>query len=169
MFKKIIGLVIPTVPVFSARPADSSFANAKTHHAIILTIALSDDISPRCCLLFISLWSCNLLFLMKFNLKEYGYETFIIASKVGFIYTLFRLPVPLYSSGSSLFIIFKWLVQKDFNIISASFQHHFSIISKFVCCGFYMKKNVAFTLISFALLKWKCNLCYQLRYRFNCF
>ena len=122
MFKKIIGLVIPTVPVFSARPADSSFANAKTHHAIILTIALSDDISPRCCFLFISLWSCNLLFLMKFNLKEYGYETFIIASKVGFIYTLFRLPVPLYSSGSSLFIIFKWLVQKDFNIISASFQ-----------------------------------------------
>ena len=35
-----------------------------------------------------------------------------------------------------------YLVQKDFNIIS-----------KFVCCGCYMKKNVVFTLISFAVLK----------------
>ena len=31
---------------------------------------------------------------------------------------------------------------------------YFNIISKFVCCGFYMKNNVAFTLISFAVLKW---------------
>ena len=36
---------------------------------------------------------------------------------------------------------------------SEGFQQHFSIISKSVCCGFYMKKNVAFTLISFAVLK----------------
>ena len=36
---------------------------------------------------------------------------------------------------------------------SEGFQQHFSIISKFVCCGFYIKKNVAFTLISFAVLK----------------
>ena len=27
-------------------------------------------------------------------------------------------------------------------------------ISKLVCYGFYMKKNAAFTLISFAVLKW---------------
>ena len=27
------------------------------------------------------------------------------------------------------------------------------MISKFVCCGSYMKKNVAYTLISFAVLK----------------
>jgi hypothetical protein len=33
------------------------------------------------------------------------------------------------------------------------FQHHFSIILRLVCCGFYMKMNVAFTLISFAVLK----------------
>ena len=39
-------------------------------------------------------------------------------------------------------------------ISSEGFQEHFSIISKFVCCDFYMKKNVAFTLISFAVLKW---------------
>ena len=37
---------------------------------------------------------------------------------------------------------------------SEGFQHHFNIISKFVCCGFYMKQNVAFTLISVAVLKW---------------
>ena len=37
---------------------------------------------------------------------------------------------------------------------SEGFQHHFNIISKFVCCGCYMKKNVAFTLFSFAVLKW---------------
>ena len=36
---------------------------------------------------------------------------------------------------------------------SEGFQQHFSIISKSVCCGFDMKKNVAFTLISFAVLK----------------
>ena len=36
---------------------------------------------------------------------------------------------------------------------SEGFQQHFSIISKYVCCGFYMKKNVAFTYISFAILK----------------
>ena len=34
------------------------------------------------------------------------------------------------------------------------FQHHTTISSKFVCCDCYMKKNVAFTLISFAVLKW---------------
>ena len=28
------------------------------------------------------------------------------------------------------------------------------ISSTVVCCGFYMKMNVAFTLISFAVLKW---------------
>ena len=39
-------------------------------------------------------------------------------------------------------------------LILKSFQHHFSIISKFVCCGFYIKNDVAFTLISFALPKW---------------
>ena len=39
-------------------------------------------------------------------------------------------------------------------LIFKSFQQHFSIISKFVCCGFYIKKDVGFTLISFALLKW---------------
>ena len=33
------------------------------------------------------------------------------------------------------------------------FQQHFSIISKFLCCGFYMKRNVAFKLITFAVLK----------------
>ena len=40
---------------------------------------------------------------------------------------------------------------------SEGFQHHFSIILKYVCCGFYVKKNAAFTLISFALLK--CDEC----------
>ena len=35
---------------------------------------------------------------------------------------------------------------------SKEFQQHFSIIAKFVCCAF-VKKNVAFTLISFAVLK----------------
>ena len=38
--------------------------------------------------------------------------------------------------------------------IFKSFQQHFSIFSKFICCGFYIKNDVAFTLISFALPKW---------------
>ena len=44
---------------------------------------------------------------------------------------------------------------------SEGFQQHFSIISKFVCCGFDIK-NVAFTLISFAVLKWDDCLSVQL-------
>ena len=40
----------------------------------------------------------------------------------------------------------KWLVQKNFNIISASFQNLFVVV-------FTHTKNVAFTLISFAVLK----------------
>ena len=38
-------------------------------------------------------------------------------------------------------------------ISSEGFQKHFSIISKCVRCGFYIKKSIAFTLISFAVLK----------------
>ena len=37
---------------------------------------------------------------------------------------------------------------------SEGFQHNFTIILKFVSCGCYMKKNVAFTLISFAVIIW---------------
>ena len=35
---------------------------------------------------------------------------------------------------------------------SEGFPYHLTVISKLVCCDFYMKKNVAFTLISFAVL-----------------
>ena len=45
---------------------------------------------------------------------------------------------------------------------SKGFQYHFSIISKFICCDCYMKKNVAFTHISFAVLKWHECLSFQL-------
>ena len=41
------------------------------------------------------------------------------------------------------FIICKWLVQKDFNNISASFQNLFVVVV-----------HLAYTLISFAVLKW---------------
>ena len=43
------------------------------------------------------------------------------------------------------------------------FQQDFSIISK-KCCGFYIKKNVAFTLIHFAVLKWDDYLSVQLQF-----
>ena len=59
-------------------------------------------------------------------------------SKVGFIYRFWYCLLSassILNRVSSLIIICKWLVQKDFSI-------HFSIISKFVCCGCYMKKNV---------------------------
>ena len=52
-------------------------------------------------------------------------------------------------------------------LIFKSFQQHFSIISKFVCCGFYIKKDVAFTLISFALLKWHQCLSVQLPFELH--
>ena len=37
---------------------------------------------------------------------------------------------------------------------SEGFLHHFTINSKFVCCDCNMKRNVAFPLILFAVLKW---------------
>ena len=43
-------------------------------------------------------------------------------------------------------------------MISTTFQHHFKICF----CGFYMKKTVAFTLISFTVLKWDDYLSVQL-------
>jgi hypothetical protein len=46
----------------------------------------------------------------------------------------FCLLVQFYSRGSSSFIIRKWLVQKDFNNISASFQNLFLHEKK---CNFY--------------------------------
>ena len=79
-------------------------------------------------------WSLNLSTL--WNLSQW------LVSSIPFRFP-FNLPVLIYNSGSSPFSICKWLVQKDFNNIS-----------KFVCCGFYIKKNVAFKLISFAVLKW---------------
>ena len=62
----------------------------------------------------------------------------------------FHLPVPFLNG------YFSWvsILKPCWPIIFKSFQQHFSIISKFVCCGFYIKKDVGFTLISFALLKW---------------
>ena len=69
----------------------------------------------------------------------------------GFHLHLLVFPFVYQNRGSSLFIICKLLVQKDF-----------SIISIFVCCDCYMKKNVAFTLISFAVLKWDDCLSVQL-------
>ena len=48
--------------------------------------------------------------------------------------------------------------------ISEGFQQHLSVISKSVGFGFYMKKNVDFTLISFAVLKWDECLSVQLSF-----
>ena len=45
---------------------------------------------------------------------------------------------------------------------SEGFQQHFSIISEYVCFGFYMKKNVASTFISFNVVKWDDYLSIQL-------
>ena len=57
-------------------------------------------------------------------------QTSLLPPMVGFIYTFW------YSHLSS----------------SEGFQQHFSIISKSVFYVFYMKKNIVFTLISFAIL-----------------
>ena len=65
--------------------------------------------------------------------------------------TPFRVPfhvlVRFRNRGIISITICKWSVQK-------TFQQHFSIISKSVCYDFYLKRNVAFTLISFDVLKW---------------
>ena len=55
----------------------------------------------------------------------------------------------------------KWVSSTPFGV-PFLVQKHFNIISKKFCCGFYMKKNAAFTLISFTLLKWDDCLSVQL-------
>ena len=59
---------------------------------------------------------------------------------MGFIFfvILFCLTVQLYNNGYSLFIICKWLAQKDFSNISASFQNLFVVVVKWKgICTFY--------------------------------
>ena len=80
----------------------------------------------------------------------------------------FHVLVHFRNRGISSTIICKWSVQK-------TFQQHFSIFSKSVCYGFYLIRNVAFTLISFAVLNWddylSVQLPFELRFRhwFSCF
>ena len=88
----------------------------------------------------------------------------LFISRAGFLQwwvssTPFRVPfhvlVPFRNRGIISNIICKWSVQK-------TFQQYFSIFSKSVCYVFYLKKNVAFTLISFGVLKWHDCLSVQL-------
>ena len=73
--------------------------------------------------------------------------------------TPFRVPfhvlVRFWNRGIISIIICKWSVQNPF-------QQYFSIISKSVCYDFYLERNVAFTLISFDVLKWDDCLSVQL-------
>ena len=80
---------------------------------------------------------------------------------VGFIYTFW----PSLSSTTSF-------LEQEFQSIhhlqmtsSDGFQHHFTIISKVICCDCCMKKNVAFTPISFAVLK--CDDCLSVQLPFE--
>jgi hypothetical protein len=61
----------------------------------------------------------------------------------------------LYQFNSRIGILYRPLPIHHLQITtSKGFPQRFSIISKKFCCGFYMKKKVAFTLISFTVLKW---------------
>ena len=53
---------------------------------------------------------------------------------------------------------------------SEGFQHRFTIISKFVCCGCYMKKNVSLLLYRNEMIvcQFKCHLNYLFSYQFSC-
>ena len=73
---------------------------------------------------------------------------------------------------------FNWSVHHlQINNSPEEFQHYFCIVSKFVCCGVNIKKNVlACTLISFAVYcnkmivyQFNCHLSYRFRYPFSCF
>ena len=67
----------------------------------------------------------------------------------------FHVLVRFRNRGIISIIFCQWSVQR-------TFQQHFSIISKSVCYDFYLKRNVAFTLISFDVLKWDDCLSVQL-------
>ena len=70
-------------------------------------------------------------------------------AQVGFIYTFWY---SLLSTSSILEQGFQSIHYLQMTS-SEGFQQHLSIISKFVCCGFYMKNHVAFSHIPFAVLK----------------
>ena len=94
--------------------------------------------------------------------KSYHERETICSSKLclGYFSSLFEIQILWWVSSTPFGIPFHLPVQFQNRgsshlqmASSEGFQQHFSIISKSVCCGFYMKKNVAFTLISFTVLK----------------
>ena len=95
--------------------------------------------------------SCTMTGITQFLSKNH--EAFCLLkptqSKVGFMYAFW------YSLLSTSSILEQGFQTNHHLQMTSSegFQQHFSIVSKFVCCCFYMKKNVDFTLISFAVLK----------------
>ena len=74
---------------------------------------------------------------------------YLTQSLVGFIYTFWY---SLWSTSSILEQGFQSIHHSKTTSLEG-FQQHFSIISKSVCCCFYVKKNVAFALIFFVVLK----------------
>ena len=97
----------------------------------------------------------------------------------GFHLHLLVLPFVCQFHSTIEAIIYSSFTNDYFRRISASFQHHFKI----VCCNFYMKKNVTFTLITFVVLIWyeclsvqvtfenrfRCRFRYHFRYSFSGF
>ena len=69
-------------------------------------------------------------------------QTYSDYPMVGFIYTFWSS----LSFTSSILEYGFYSIHHLQMTSSEGFQQHFSIISKFVFCGFYMKKNVAYTL-----------------------
>ena len=56
--------------------------------------------------------------------------------------------------GNAYLLALGWVSSSPFSMTSSEeFQHHFNNITRIVCCGCYMKKNIAFTLISFHFLR----------------
>ena len=98
---------------------------------------------------------------LRFLSKRHVYFRSWVKSKhsmVGFIYT-FWYSLPVYQFNSRIGVLIHSSFANDyFRRISTTFQHHFKICF----CVFYMKKKVAFTLISFAVLKWDDCLSVQL-------
>jgi hypothetical protein len=78
-------------------------------------------------------WDLSSIYDKSLQMKEHSWY------KGGFYLHLLVFPfVYQFNSrlgrSSSLFIICKWLVQKDFNNISASFQNLFVVYSYLFCC-----------------------------------
>ena len=133
--------VIPTTVVCvlsQTMPYLEGFQRHKCHLYVLLSFALTCWLVRKLpCFVVMAELSYRLTSLLSHSQNDLS----------GFHLQLLLFPF-IYPFNSRIRVLVQSsFANEEFRRISTTFQHHFKI------CGFYMKKNVAFALISFVVLK----------------